>query len=147
MTDEQIRRFWASARLEGGCLVWMKSRRRNGYGQVMISDRNRTAHRVAFELTYGSIPDGALVDHICRNRACIDPAHLRLATVKQNAENRADNPHTTSGFRGVSWDKQRRCWVATVTHNYRTVNLGRFSDIHEAAKAASDARDRLFTHN
>jgi HNH endonuclease len=148
MTPAQEQRFWASAHADGECLVWAKSLRENGYGQVRIQGRNRTAHRVAYELAIGPIPTGLLIDHACRNRACINPAHLRLATKKQNAENRDDRPSSTvSGVRGVRWDKDRQRWSAAVTHNYRTINLGRYDDLADAECAVIEARQRYFTHH
>lgn len=146
MNDDQARRFRASAQRQGECLVWTKSRRRNGYGQIKVNGRNRTAHRVAYELANGPIPDGLSIDHTCRNRACIEPRHLRLATTKQNAENRVSRPASVSGIRGVHWDRSRLCWVAKLTHHYKTVNLGRFTDRAEAARAVTAARASLFTH-
>lgn len=138
--------FWASTRQEGECLIWTKSRRRNGYGQVKVGGRNLLAHRVAYELAFSPIPDGMLIDHSCRNRGCVNPQHLRLATTKQNAENRDRVTNSTSGLRGVRWDKDRKRWAAAITHNYRTINLGRFDDIAEAEAAAVAARASHFTH-
>jgi hypothetical protein len=144
MSPEQ---FWASAERQGGCLIWRKSLRRNGYGQLKIDGRNRTAHRVAYELAVGAIPDGAEIDHCCRRRACIDPAHLRLATHKQNNENRTDRPvGTSSGVRGVYWDRSRARWSARLTHNYRAIFLGRFDDLADAERAVVAARAAYFTH-
>lgn len=147
MSEEQVLRFWASAKRQGDCLIWSKSRRRNGYGQVMIADQNRTSHRVAFELAYGPIPEGMLIDHICGNRACIEPTHLRLATKKQNGENRVGPPQGRSGIRGVRWDSNRDCWSAALTHNYKTINLGRFADLADAARVVAAARAEIFTHS
>ena len=140
--------FWAKAEREGDCLIWRRSLRRNGYGQVMVARprRNRTAHTVAYELAIGPIPPGYEVDHACRRRACIEPAHLRLATHKQNAENRDNHPHTRSGIRGVHWVRARGKWKAQVTHNYRTINLGYFDDVSDAERAAVSARALYFTH-
>lgn len=140
-------RFWACAEREGDCLIWRKSCRANGYGQVKTGGRNRTTHTVAYELAVGPIPAGEEVDHRCRRRACIEPAHLRLATRKQNAENRDNLPRgTSSGVRGVTWDKRRGHWAAKLTHNYQTINLGRFDDLAEAARAVEAARAATFTH-
>lgn len=146
MSPHQIERFWRSTRREGDCLIWTKSLRVNGYGQANIDGKNRTVHRVAYQLALGPIPDGMKVDHRCRRRACIEPAHLRLATTKQNAENIATDRASSSGVRGVTWDRERGKWQAKITHNYRTINLGRYDDLAEAARVAQAARDENFTH-
>ena len=61
---------------ETGCRVWTAARAANGYGLMKYQRRTRTAHRVAYEVFVGELPDGLELDHLCRNRACINPAHL-----------------------------------------------------------------------
>jgi len=68
-----------------GCWLWSGSLR-SGYGQV---NRNswpspRPAHRVVYELTVGPIPDGLVLDHLCRVRSCCNPSHLRVVTHREN---------------------------------------------------------------
>jgi hypothetical protein len=68
-----------------GCTEWLASLR-NGYGQMGVSSkRTEYAHRIAWELQVGPIPDGLWIDHKCRNRACVNVEHLRLVTPRQNA--------------------------------------------------------------
>ena len=106
------------------------------------------AHRVSFELASGPIPGGLSIDHICHNRGCVRPEHLRLATAKQNAENlsglRKDN---TSGVRGVFWNKANRNWRATICHNGALIYVGSYSTLAEAEAAVLAKRNELFTHN
>lgn len=74
------------------CWLWPLSTTKTGYGQLgwQVSGRRShvLAHRVAYALYCGPIPDGMTVDHLCRTRACVNPAHLRLLT---NAANARDN--------------------------------------------------------
>jgi len=143
----QAERFWASAVRDGDCLVWQKSCRANGYGQLKTGGRNRTAHTVAYELAAGPIPEGRQVDHSCRRRTCIEPTHLRLVTHKQNCENRDNHPvGTVSGVRGVCWDKARGLWSARITHHYQAIFLGRFTDKAAAERAVVAGRAAHFTH-
>lgn len=81
-------RFWS--RLERGpaCWEWTGTRRESGYGELQTGSRERrkrlAAHRVAWELTHGPIPDGMLVCHTCDNPPCCNPAHLFLGTHGDN---------------------------------------------------------------
>jgi len=126
-----------------GCCDW------NGYGQFdRKGQASNLAHRTAYEFTVGPIPDGMEIDHICHNRKCVNPAHLRPATRKQNNENPSGlQSNNTSGYRGVSWHKGNQAWAATVQHKGRQVYRAYFQTPEEAAEAARLKRLELFTYN
>lgn len=73
-----------SVETETGCWEWVRSRDTAGYGHLRVEGRLRKAHRVSYELLVGPIPEGLQLDHLCRNRACCNPDHLRPVTVFEN---------------------------------------------------------------
>ena len=82
-------RFWPKVDTSGGpnaCWPWTASLHGNGYGQFNVSHGHPVnAHRVAWELMDGPIPDGLDVLHSCDNPPCCNPLHLFLGTAKDNA--------------------------------------------------------------
>lgn len=80
-------------------------------------------------------PKGCLTDHINRNGLDNRRANLRIVTYSQNGFNTGIWKHNTSGIKGVCWDKQKNKWEARIMINQKTIHLGFYSDIKDAAKA------------
>lgn len=142
-------RFWTKVnKTEEGCWNWTAAKFRNGYGMLGRKDGGtKIAHRISYELNIGQIPAGFVIDHVCHNRACVRPSHLRAVTQKQNVENTGMKKTNTSGFVGVTWNVQRSKWRAEVRHNRRSVHVGYFDNPEDANTAALAKRNELFTHN
>ena len=76
------------------CWIWTGPKNGSGYGIFSYRGRNQSAHRVAYRLLVGEIPDGLQLDHLCRKRSCINPAHLEPVTRLENVR-RGKRPKLT----------------------------------------------------
>lgn len=66
-----------------GCIVW-KAARSNGYGRCWFKGKQYFTHRLAVILAGREIPEGLTVDHLCRNKLCVNPEHLEVVTLLEN---------------------------------------------------------------
>lgn len=117
----------------------LKSITNNGYLIGCINKQRYRVHRLIFLYFHGFMP--MQVDHIDGNRQnnCIE--NLREATPSQNSQNR--KPTGSSGIKGVVWHKQSKKWVASICINRKSVHLGSFEKIEDAALIATEARKKL----
>ncbi len=78
-------RFWERVnKVENGCWEWRGCCGRNGYGMFSYQGQSVLAHRFSLNLSQISIPFGLEVDHLCRNRRCVNPSHLEIVTHQIN---------------------------------------------------------------
>jgi len=116
----------------------------NGYLQICVNGKRYMAHRLAWLITYGEWPDGQL-DHINQDKLDNRIANLRVVTNKQNGENVRIFKHNKSGFRGVSKRADGK-WIADIKQHGKTIHLGVFSCVFDAARARAEAEKVYFTH-
>lgn len=80
-------RFWAKVEKTESCWLWMARVNNHGYGEINPGQRSgppRLAHRLSYELIVGPIPEGFVLDHLCRTPRCVNPAHLEPVTHAEN---------------------------------------------------------------
>lgn len=128
---------------ETGCIEWTGLLNYKGYGSIYADGTMMGAHRFAWMQENGAIPEGMVIDHTCWNRACVNVAHLRLATPQQNRQSLSGaHPNSATGVRGVVRRGSR--YRAYVGHNGTRHYLGTFDTIEEASAAAQAKRVELF---
>lgn len=129
---------------ENGCIEWTGSRQR-GYGQMRYQGKTCLAHRVAWELVNGPIPDGLFLNHKCWNPSCVNVEHLEVVN---NSENMAYRPgpqkNNTSGVRNVWFRKSTGKWYTDVTWNGVKHRTGPWDSIEDAAEDAARLRSEVF---
>ena len=102
-----------------GCWIWQSGTNADGYGLFRVDGRMVRAHRFAYELLVGPIPEGLELDHLCRVRNCVNPAHMEPVTHAENMRRGAhalkthcprEHPYA-GGNLYIAPDGKRRCWT------------------------------------
>jgi len=114
-------RFWSKVKISDTnshnkipCWEWTACKNSDGYGKFQINRKLEYSHRLSYENKYGKIPQGLVINHLCRNRSCCNPEHLEQVTVKEN------NQKGLAGF--VNGLKQRAKKQCPQGHPYSKEN-------------------------
>lgn len=130
------------------CWLWRGAKAKNGYGYMSVKNRVQPVHRLAYEVSRGEIPEGHDVDHTCFVRHCVNPAHLRAVTRKQNMEHLSGaNANSKTGVRGVHFNPLTGFFIGEVWHHKKRIRVGYFRNLDEADAAVRAKRLALYTHD
>ena len=91
MEPDEVARFWMNVTKSGTCWLWTGADNGDGYGRAHIGGVRKYAHRASFEFFNGPIPEDLQIDHLCRNRRCVNPLHLEPVVQRTNLL-RGDGP-------------------------------------------------------
>lgn len=123
-------RFWENVVVgtPNECWSWLRGVGTHGYGYLRIGGKYMLAHRVAFSLVKGSIPNGKEIDPLCRNHICVNPNHLEAVTHRENilrgytipafmaAQVTCQRGHQYNEENTLFWGTRRECRVCQRLH-------------------------------
>lgn len=147
--------FWPKVDASGICWEWQGLLRPDGYGSLTVAKCTKVAHRYAYELLVGPIPKGKTLDHLCRNRKCVNPDHLEVVTRGENVlrgygptamnarkthcpKGHEYTPENTYSPKGTAWRQCRKCWKVYRPKRRKTFTPMSIYDITEYAKRHPD---------
>ena len=136
-----MQRFWNKVDKTQSCWIWTAAKDQNGYGLIWFNGRLNRSHRVSWILSVGDIPPDLQIDHVCRNRACCNPAHLELVSSKENTHrgngNAAIHARKIQCVNGHEFTPENTRWYTTPA--------GRTTRVCKACKRSRNKNRKLLT--
>lgn len=138
-----------------GFVYWKKNKtlvesckhRSRKYKRIMINKVHYVLHRIIYQMHYGDLTTDDVIDHVNQDTHDNRIENLRKANVFINNQNQGTRKNNTSGYKGVSWSKQRNKWRATITINKKHKTLGFFETKEAAYDCYLQARQKFHVVN
>lgn len=137
-------RIKQSGSAKQGCVATCENS--NGYIVIRIDGKLYGAHRLAWLYVHGKFPIDQ-IDHIDGIRTNNAIKNLRASSQYENMQNVKIKSSNKSGHTGVSWDSQTGSWAAQIMHKRKTIRLGRFDRLEDAAEAYKNAKKLIHLYN
>lgn len=114
-------RFARQTVRNGDCLLFQGALNWGGYGKFWFNGRTMAAHKYAYEVAKGPVPDGATIDHLCRTRHCVEASHLEAVTLQENLQRALLRPEKrTHCPQGHEYTLENTRMVASKYNPYRS---------------------------
>jgi len=124
----------------GNCHEWTGGKNNNGYGSFRINGKPIGSHRFAYEMNYGKIPEGLVIDHLCKNHSCVNPEHLEAVTQQENCTRGLSGKHGNQ--RKGSEHPESKKTHCPKGHEYNQENTYRDPKGHRFCKSCRREVDR-----
>lgn len=129
--EKTLRRMWAKIQPPEGCWIWTGSAQRKGYSQSISVNESRTRtgksylpHRLMFQWFKFDIPPDLTIDHLCKNRRCVNPDHMEPTTLAENVRRGTKKPYCKHGHKQIPENRytapgsgRQRCRLCIGTKN------------------------------
>ena len=144
LTEKQIEAYWSKVDKTSSCWLWTGSLCK-GYGQCSIGSKVYRSHRIGYFIANGDLPEGCTnVNHLCRNKHCVNPAHLYAGTQKDNMQDRLKdntNPmkNKTHCKHGHPFDEENTYWYTDSRATKRQCKQCNKNNKQQRAKEALSA--------
>ena len=130
-----------------GCWIWMGATNGKGYAQLGIAGKTKSAYKVLYESLVGPIPDGLEMDHLCRVRCCVNPAHMEPVTHQENCRRVASL--ITHCPKGHEFTPENSYWNRGARACRKCNNINSLASFHRLTteqKAERNKKQRAYYH-